>query len=43
MSEEKMDRRGFLKTSSILGVGSGVGASALLAACNKEEKMVPIG
>ena len=42
MSEEKMDRRGFLKASSILGVGSVVGASALLAACGKEEKMVPL-
>ena len=42
MSEEKMDRRGFLKASSIIGVGSVVGASALLAACSKEEKLVPL-
>ncbi len=42
MSEEKMNRRGFLKASSILGVGSVVGASALLAACSKEEKPVPL-
>ena len=42
MSEEKMDRRGFLKASSIIGVGSVVGASALLAACSNEEKLVPL-
>ena len=42
MSEEKMNRRGFLKASSILGVGSVVGASALLAACGNENKMVPL-
>ena len=33
MSEEKMNRRGFLKASTVLGVGSVVGASALLSAC----------
>ena len=37
-----MDRRGFLKASSILGVGSIVGASALLASCSKGEKMTPL-
>ena len=37
-----MDRRGFLKASSIIGVGSVVGASALLAACSNEEKLVPL-
>lgn len=42
MSEEKMNRRGFLKASSILGVGSIVGASALLASCSKEGKNIPL-
>ena len=37
-----MDRRGFLKASSVLGVGSVIGASALLAACSEENKMVPL-
>ena len=42
MDNEKMDRRGFLKASSVLGVGSVIGASALLAACSEENKMVPL-
>lgn len=42
MSEEKMNRRGFLKASSIIGVGSVIGASALVAACSNEEKMTPL-
>ena len=33
MSEEKMNRRSFLHASTVLGVGSVVGASALLSAC----------
>ena len=42
MSDEKMNRRGFLKTSSIIGVGSVIGASALVAACSNEEKTTPL-
>ena len=37
-----MDRRDFLKASSIVGVGSVVGASALLAACSGGEKLTPL-
>ena len=42
MSDEKMNRRGFLKASSIIGVGSVIGASALVAACSNEEKTTPL-
>ena len=42
MSEEKMNRRGFLKASTVLGVGSVVGASALLSACKDGNGLVPL-
>ena len=42
MSEEKMNRRGFLKASTVLGVGSVVGASALLSACKDGNALVPL-
>ena len=42
MSEEKMDRRGFLKASTVLGIGSVVGASALLSACKGGDGLVPL-
>jgi len=42
MSEEKMNRRSFLKTSSVIGVGGLVGASALLSACGEGNKMTPL-
>lgn len=35
MSNEKMNRRSFLRTSTLMGVGSVVGASALLSACKE--------
>jgi predicted dehydrogenase len=42
MDNKNMDRRDFLKASSIVGVGSVVGASALLAACSGGEKLTPL-
>ena len=42
MSEDKMNRRSFLQASTLLGVGSVVGASALLSACNGGNKLVPL-
>ena len=43
MSEEnKMNRRNFLKASSVIGVGGLVGASALLSACGEGNKMTPL-
>ncbi len=38
---EKMNRRGFLQASTVLGVGSLVGASALVSACNSK-KLIPL-
>ena len=42
MSEEKMNRRNFLKASSVIGVGGLVGASAILSACGEGNKMTPL-
>ena len=42
MSEEKMNRRSFLQTSTVLGVGTVVGASALLSACKGGNELVPL-
>ena len=42
MSEQKMNRRSFLQASTVLGVGSVVGASALLSACGEGNKMTPL-
>ena len=42
MSEEKMNRRSFLHASTVLGVGSVVGASALLSACKGGNELVPL-
>ena len=42
MSENKMNRRSFLQASTVLGVGSVVGASALLASCKDGNKLVPL-
>ena len=42
MSEEKMNRRSFLQASTVLGVGSVVGASALLSACKGGNELVPL-
>ena len=42
MSENKMNRRSFLQASTVLGVGSVVGASALLASCKDGDKLVPL-
>ena len=42
MSENKMNRRSFLQASTVLGVGSVVGASALLASCKGGDKLVPL-
>ena len=42
MSEQKMNRRSFLQASTVLGVGSVVGASALLSACGDGNKMTPL-
>ena len=42
MSEQKMNRRSFLQASTVLGVGSVVGASALLSACSEDNKMTPL-
>ena len=42
MSENKMNRRSFLQASTVLGVGSVVGASALLASCKGGDKFVPL-
>ena len=37
-----MNRRSFLQASTVLGVGSVVGASALLASCKDGDKLVPL-
>ena len=42
MSNEKMNRRSFLQTSTMLGVGGLVGASALLSACKEGNQLVPL-
>ena len=42
MSENKMNRRSFLQASTVLGVGSVVGASALLASCKDGTALVPL-
>ena len=42
MSENKMNRRSFLQASTVLGVGSVVGASALLASCKDGNALVPL-
>ena len=42
MSEQKMNRRSFLQASTVLSVGSVVGASALLSACSEGDKMTPL-
>ena len=42
MSEGKMNRRSFLQASTVMGVGTVVGASALLSACKGGNEMVPL-
>ena len=42
MSNEKMNRRSFLQTSTMLGVGSLVGASALLSSCKEGNQLTPL-
>ena len=42
MSDEKMNRRSFLKASSVIGVGGLVGASALISACSDGNKLTPL-
>ena len=37
-----MNRRSFLQASTVLGVGSVVGASALLSACKGGNELVPL-
>ena len=37
-----MNRRSFLKASSVIGVGGLVGASALISACSDGNKMTPL-
>ncbi len=39
---EKMNRRGFLQASTMLGVGSLVGASAIVSACGNGKKQTPL-
>ena len=42
MSNEKMNRRSFLQASTVLGVGTVVGASALLSSCKDNNALVPL-